>query len=954
MAKIKDRSTEIGMEKNSNYLDVHLIHNDYYSEKNTVQGEWFGNIISSFHLEDEIIEEGNITFENLRKNINPHTGEKLTPRSREGGIRYFDFQCSAQKSVSIMAMAMNDERLIEAHRNAFYTAMKELEKFAACRDNSTFGTIKEPISTGNIIAAVFHHDTSRALDPQLHTHCVISNVTYDPVNKRYVALETYNIVKAIRFLGKVYQNQLAVNVQKCGYDIELKYNRKGIIEGFEITNVSESILKLFSKRRQNIEKEIEKFVNDNGRKPTSAEIHIITKLTRDRKMAEITPAQLRKEQIKQIEEEEYNNFHKMKTNSFTNHRQEETIIYKENKNIINFAIGNLYQRKSVLNKYDILAEAINQGLGKVDCEKLINDINIHNELIKISNNNGNHYLDKIATKSGILIEQYCINAINNGLDKYNPINKNFIPFSDTESIQKEEEGNYKFETHRKVLREILLSKNKYHVIQGVAGAGKTTTLRELHKGLIDGGQKNIHYVAPTKSAVKAIFENVTKDTMTLQKFYVETNKNNINIKNGYLVIDESSLKSNIDGAKVIDLAEKNNMRVLFVGDIRQHKSIDAGDFLRIIQEYSEINVSILSEVVRQKGTYKKAIELMSRGNHHEGLKILDKDLKWINEAKGDYMNQAILKYLNFTDNGRNINKCIGVAPTHKECDKITNILREKLKEHNIIGETISKKKIFISHDWTNEKRTNLKSYQKGMTLHINIDHSNFEQNEIVTVDSIQNKRLITDDGRILSISKYKNYDVGKIKEIDLAVGDKIQFRKGDNKNNIINGEVTTIKDIDKKGNILTSDGKVIDTSFKYLRHGYFMTSHKSQGLDCDYAVIAGQYLNRDSLYVGASRGKKECSIFVPEKERLYYQIKGNTNRTAALDVLKEDLDNKNLTVLNQYMTEREKHTSLNERLENFKNLDLCRYIDEYNNQTKQREQLNQQSIYSKIKSHIRH
>ena len=951
MAKIKDRSTEIGMEKNSNYLDVHLIHNDYYSEKNTIQGEWFGKLILHFHLENEIIEEGNITFENLRKNINPHSGEKLTPRSREGGIRYFDFQCSAQKSVSVMAMAMNDKRLIEAHRSAFYTAMKELEKFASCRDNSTFGVIKEPINTENIITAIFHHDTSRALDPQLHTHCVISNVTYDPVNKRYVALETCNIVKAIRFLGKVYQNQLAVNVQKCGYDIELKYNNKGVIEGFEITNVSEAILKLFSKRRQNIEKEIEKFVNNNGREPTSAEIHVITKLTRDIKMVEITPDQLRKEQIKQIGKEEYNNHYKIKTNSFTNHRKEGTIFYKENDDIINFAIGHLYQRKSVLNKYEILAEAINQGLGKVDLKKLINDINVHNELITISDNNDNHYLDKIATKSGIMIEQYCIDTINNGMNKYCAINKNFIPFSDTENIRKEKEENYKFETHRKVLREILLSKNKYHVIQGVAGAGKTTTLRELHKGLIDGGQKNIHYVAPTKSAVKAIFENVTKETMTLQKFYIETN--NINIKNGYLVIDESSLKSNIDGAKVIDLAERNNMRVLFVGDIRQHKSVDAGDFLRIVQEYSEINVSMLSEVVRQKGTYKKAVELMSRGSHYEGLMILDKDLKWVNEAKGDYINQATLKYLSFTDNGKSISNCIGIAPTHKECDKITNTLREKLKERNIIGETISKKKIFISHDWTKEKRTNSKSYQKGMLLQINVDNGNFRQNETVTVDRIQNKRLITDDGRTLSIAKYKNYDVGEIKEIDLAIGDRIQFRKGDNKNNIINGEITTIKDIDKKGNILTSDGKVIDANFKYLKHGYFMTSHKSQGLDFDYAVIAGQYLNRDSLYVGASRGKKECSIFVPEKERLYYQIKGNTNRTAALDVLNTNLNNKNLTILNQYMAARKKHISSNKDIENFKNIDLCRYIDKYNMQVKQIKQAKQQTLYPKVNSHFR-
>lgn len=932
MAKIKDRSTISGMGKNSNYLDVHLIHNDYYSEKDTVEGEWYGNLVENFGLEEKTIKQGDKSFELLRKNINPLTKEKLTPRNREGGIRYFDFQCSAQKSVSIMANVLGDKRLIEAHRNAFFTAMIEFEKFAACRDNSTFGTIKEPLSTGNIIASVFHHDTSRALDPQLHTHCVVANVTYDPISKKYVALETCNIVKAIRHLGKVYQNQLAINVKKCGYDIDYKYDNKGNIEGFDIKGFSEELLKRYSKRRQDIEKEIDKFEEQKGRKPTSSEIHIITKLTRDKKLTDTTKEKLKTFQLNQLNVAELNHLSKIKSNAFNKNPKIDLI--KNNTEIINYSIGNLFQRKSVINKHELIAEALSQGLGEIDLTKLIQDIDNHNEIVNLKDNTTNPYLNKITTVSGLIIEKYCIDKINYNENIYNPINKNYKPFTDPKSIHKEKFENFNFANHRKVIKEILSSKSKYHVIQGVAGAGKTTAMEELQKGLVSGGQKNIYYVAPTRSAVKAIFEKVTPDTMTLQKFFIDYNNQKLNIKDGYLVIDESSLKSNINGAQVLDIAEKNNMRILFVGDIRQHKAVDAGDFLRIIQEHSNIKVTTLDNIVRQKGKYKKAVSLMSNNQHQEGLDILDKDLGWVSESQGKYLSDAAEQYLSFTNDGKNLNNCLGSAPTHKECDKVTELIRNKLKENNILQEKLLDKEIFITHNWTRTQKTNIQNYHKNMKIHININKQNFKQNEIVTIEKIENNKIYVNNERQLHLSDYKSYDIGEIQNIEIAKGDIIQFRKENKKSKIINGEIVKVDKIDSNGNIVTSNNKIIDTKFKCLKHGYFMTSHKSQGLDRDYAVIAGQSLNKDSFYVGSSRGKKECRIFVPEKERLSHQLSRNTDRTAALDVIKDEKENKHRQALNNFIELRKSYKDKVMDQGSINKLDLCKFINKYNNRHK--------------------
>ena len=108
-------------------------------------------------------------FRSFQQNVNPVSGQKLTPRNNPNSIRFYDFQCSAQKSVSVLSLF--DSRLVEAHRKAVESGMKELERFAAVRirKGDHFAT-KNFAYTGKFIYAQYHHDTSRLLDPQLHTH----------------------------------------------------------------------------------------------------------------------------------------------------------------------------------------------------------------------------------------------------------------------------------------------------------------------------------------------------------------------------------------------------------------------------------------------------------------------------------------------------------------------------------------------------------------------------------------------------------------------------------------------------------------------------------------------------------------------------------------------------------------------------------------------------------------
>ncbi len=242
-AKIKDGST---------YLSNHLSANDYYCESEQVIGTWLGKGAERLGLESKAIGKDDWVFEALRTNRSPDGSGRLTPRTAKDGVRFFDFQCSAQKSVSLMAVTLGDRRLFDAHDRAARKAFSELERFAACRS----GWSREPQITGSLCAAVFRHDASRALDPQLHTHFVVPNATWNSQRQRWLALDTCEMFRAIRYAGKVYQNELALECRKLGYQIEASWEN-GRVKGFEIQGVSKEIQLRFSKRREEIEAEIE-------------------------------------------------------------------------------------------------------------------------------------------------------------------------------------------------------------------------------------------------------------------------------------------------------------------------------------------------------------------------------------------------------------------------------------------------------------------------------------------------------------------------------------------------------------------------------------------------------------------------------------------------------------------------------------------------------------------------
>jgi conjugative relaxase-like TrwC/TraI family protein len=216
--------------------------NYYSTNDNKKASEWWGNGAIALGLSGEVERK---VFNRLLKGDHPDGGRlrnrKATGKERAG----LDATLSAPKSVSMLALVRGDGRVEECHRQAVYRALEELEQqYALTRVRGIASRVVQP--TKNLVIALFHHDTNREMEPQLHTHCLILNTTQGQ-DGRWLSLWADNIWQDAHKLGALYRNHLSAELQKLGYEIEPRQQ-----EMFEVKGYSSDDLWTFSTRRAQI------------------------------------------------------------------------------------------------------------------------------------------------------------------------------------------------------------------------------------------------------------------------------------------------------------------------------------------------------------------------------------------------------------------------------------------------------------------------------------------------------------------------------------------------------------------------------------------------------------------------------------------------------------------------------------------------------------------------------
>ena len=178
----------------------------------------------------------------------PHLGK----RDKDGEIHHRpgrDVTLSAPKSVSLMALVGGDDRIVAAHDRAVTRTLGWIERNAVetrMQDKVSGAMVRA--SGQKMVAATFRHDTSRNLDPQLHTHAVVANMVQGEDGK-WRTMVNDGLYRNKMAIGAVYRAELARGLKDLGYGIEKTHG-----DGrFEIAGVSRDVVEGFSTRRAEIE-----------------------------------------------------------------------------------------------------------------------------------------------------------------------------------------------------------------------------------------------------------------------------------------------------------------------------------------------------------------------------------------------------------------------------------------------------------------------------------------------------------------------------------------------------------------------------------------------------------------------------------------------------------------------------------------------------------------------------
>jgi conjugative relaxase-like TrwC/TraI family protein len=219
---------------------------EYYAGGAEARGIWTGTGGMSLGL------SGPVDGDALRRvlaGLDPHDGSPLRSSSSAVKVAGFDLTFSAPKSVSVL-FGIGDHELRgavrSAHDRAALEAVGYLERSAAAVRRGHGGA--EVVSASGLVAAAFRHRTSRAGDPQLHTHVLVANLGRGP-DGRWSALDGRRLYAHARAASFIYQAVLRAELTRT-LGLEWLPVRNGIAE---LVGVPKPVLRAFSRRRAEIQ-----------------------------------------------------------------------------------------------------------------------------------------------------------------------------------------------------------------------------------------------------------------------------------------------------------------------------------------------------------------------------------------------------------------------------------------------------------------------------------------------------------------------------------------------------------------------------------------------------------------------------------------------------------------------------------------------------------------------------
>ncbi|QMV20106.1 relaxase domain-containing protein [Granulicella sp. 5B5] len=848
---------------------------NYWSRDQQGHSEWQGKLAEQWSLSGAV---GDEHFARLTEGQHPHTevqlvrhqvsktyegkfGKEVTSVEHRAG---WDATFSAPKSVSLTALVGGDERVREAHRESVRAALAELEKYTQAR----IGNVHAPETTGKFVAATFEHDTARPVDgyaaPQLHTHSVIFNVT-ERDNGQTLALQPQELFASQRYATSVYRSELSLRLQGLGYELERGKHGQPEIKGY-----TKEYLEASSPRREQIKDHLREMGLDGA-----GAAQVAAHRTRDSKEL-LSPGEVL-ERHRELAAQYGHQADKVVAGA---RAHEQRHVYEPDRiaqQAVTYARDHLFERSAVLDRRELLEAALSRGMGETTYA------HIHQEFSQRAARGEFRTVDhagagqQYTTAAMLRMEREIIARMQerNQRGISDPMLVDGRIRVGTENRHPELNA-----SQRQAVDQIFISRERMVGLDGVAGAGKTTTLAVIREGAEAQGYK-VEGFAPTSRAAQKLAD-AGMETSTLQKHLVRGQQPDTGERRLY-VLDESSLASTKQMHEFVNRLHPND-RVLLVGDRRQHEAVEAGRPFAQLQDAGMKTVK-LEEIVRQKDPeLKQVVEQLARGEVREAVQGLERQGRVHEIAGREERIAAIAKEYAKLPEGTLV-----VSPDNRYRVEINLAIRAEMQERSLVSKEEHRIGALVPRqDLTGPERTWAARYEFNDVVRYAraSKETGMERGEYARVKSVDaDKNLLTvvrADGSEQTYDPRRQQGVSVYREEprNFAVGDRIQFTAPANDLKVANRELGTVEAINANGKMrLKMDGgrdvQLDAREHPHLDHGYAVTSHSSQGqtaervlIHVDTELAAKDLLNSRMAYVAVSRGAEDAQLFTNDRTKL--------------------------------------------------------------------------------------
>lgn len=887
--------------------------------------QWFGKAAKDAGLVGEI--DGD-KFSSILEGIAPNG--QVMGRIRNGEREHrpgVDVTMNAPKSVSVVGLVMGDERVVKAHKEAVLAVAGYIEENLITTRVGKNGEVQE-VDAPNLIAGLFLHETSRKLDPHLHTHMAIANMVKEHLGDKFRALHNDRLSQHSLVLTQLYQNVLFHKIQELGYNVEM--TRDGYVEIQGLGDISD----LYSKRT----KQIAQALADRGLKPTGESKQIAALMTRNAKRdadrSDLDPIWAKEAKAIGWDKDRMAAFvNDAKTLAHTLVAEAEPGKQAANKDqpgrdltsahhdaarsmrsetktnsvreAVDFSIRHLSERESIYKETDLKAVALRrlQTADVKSIDKEIVRLVGEKRLFTVNGPEGRMVSDDrtIAAERDI-IRQVRLSVREPGVEIDKSLRYRLSTYRNpAEAITKKLNATHLSEGQKDAIELVLLGDGRFAGIQGAAGTGKTTMMEYLNTYAERYGYQ-VEGIAPTHSATGELGKVLPySDTIRAKVLDIQNKRNSGgDPSKTILIVDEASMVSAEDMRVLVRAANESGLaRVVLVGDIKQLESPSAGIPYRQMLR-AGMPAALMDDIQRQ--TNPKSKEAVIHAMRGEIGAAFEK-ISHLKESK-DIRTEVAETWLALDVKARATTGVL--VMTNAEREEINGTIREGLRaEGTLKGAEVEIDVINPLH-FTRAQSGDAGSYRKGDTLIsvFNLRAQDIERNDVLTVQNTNKDKnsievLNHGTGEVVTIplgqrSKAAEalvaYEVGKR---SFATGDLVKFNVHDPDEGLKKGSFGQIKSIDDMAaEVVMKDGASrvvpLDTlAGRGMDHAYALTGHAFQGKTVQDIIVGisskSRMATQKALYVGISRAKNAATLVTDNTSKLIGKLSRNSGES--LDAL---------------------------------------------------------------------